>query len=336
MGAFLWKDVNHFLCSTAGVHHPSQDFHSASLPLTQYVEGEYKPLLEACSDWKDTWSAPANCLQVASHFVGLFSAWPGCSLCLAELVPYGANASTSVCVCLTVQLKGSLQTMLCSQYLHELGTVLGWGFSHSSQVIGFFPHKISQSIRRHRQGPGTGWLLAGRKWLETVAGLCSAPSLSLSHPYVTLGSGLALGSEKCDKKERKKVSYPLLSLSAGVCWLAREERTKTEDLDRDHGDLHPFLANMLCSKRTRNMWKSLIFLLERGKTLNADISLACGFLEKWCVWKWACGVLMSTCDSQVRNSTLRAVVCVELHLTLPACLVFLGLTSSWLMAGTAA
>lgn len=40
VGSFFWKDVNHFLCSRAGVHYPaqsSQDFHSASLPLTQYV-----------------------------------------------------------------------------------------------------------------------------------------------------------------------------------------------------------------------------------------------------------------------------------------------------------
>lgn len=41
---------------------------------------------------------PANCSQMAFHFVGLFSAWLGCYLCPAEVVPYGAHASTSVCL----------------------------------------------------------------------------------------------------------------------------------------------------------------------------------------------------------------------------------------------
>lgn len=51
MGAFLWKDVNHFLHSSAGCTiPPSPPRDSVSLSLTQYVEGESKPLLEACSD----------------------------------------------------------------------------------------------------------------------------------------------------------------------------------------------------------------------------------------------------------------------------------------------
>lgn len=52
-GSISLEECEPFPPQQCWVHYSSQssqDFHSASLPLTQYVEGESKPLLEACSD----------------------------------------------------------------------------------------------------------------------------------------------------------------------------------------------------------------------------------------------------------------------------------------------
>lgn len=97
---------------------------------------------------------PANCSQTASHFVGLLSAWLGCSLCLAEVVPYGANASTSVCV----SAWPCNPRALCKR-CSALIIFMSWGqsqqglFSTLPQFI--FSPQICQSIRSHHQRPGT-------------------------------------------------------------------------------------------------------------------------------------------------------------------------------------
>lgn len=110
---------------------------------------------------------PANCSEMASCFVGLFSAWLVCSLCLAEVVPYGANASMSVCVSAwPCDPRALLSAKQCSLIVH-----MNWGFFPLFPSLFFFFSPNLPSIRTQQQTPQAAWGEVGGEYFRDYA-LC--------------------------------------------------------------------------------------------------------------------------------------------------------------------